>query len=80
MSFDDAPFVVEQARARQARLPHPRAQGFDMVHAHTPVAALAGRPAAKAAGVARVVYTAHGFDFHDNMPAPKRALHEARDR
>ena len=53
------------------------AERFDMVHAHTPVAALAGRPAAKAAGVARVVYTAHGFYFHENMPAPKRALHVA---
>lgn len=48
---------------------------FDMVHVHTPVAALAGRPAAKAAGVGRVVYTAHGFYFHEHMQAAKRALH-----
>lgn len=53
------------------------AERFDMVHAHTPVAALAGRPAAKRAGVARVVYTAHGFYFHENMPWPKRWLHVA---
>jgi glycosyltransferase involved in cell wall biosynthesis len=51
------------------------AERFDMVHVHTPVAALAGRPAAKAAGVGHVVYTAHGFYFHEHMPTPKRALH-----
>lgn len=53
------------------------AERFDMVHAHTPVAALAGRPAAKRAGVARVVYTAHGFYFHEHMPWPRRAVHMA---
>jgi glycosyltransferase involved in cell wall biosynthesis len=53
------------------------AERFDMVHAHTPVAALAGRPAAKRAGVARVAYTAHGFYFHEHMPWPRRALHVA---
>lgn len=41
---------------------------FDVVHAHTPVAALVGRIAAKLAGVPLVIYTAHGFYFHDNMP------------
>jgi glycosyltransferase involved in cell wall biosynthesis len=51
------------------------AERFDMVHVHTPVAALAGRPAAKRAGVARVVYTAHGFYFHEHMPWPRRAMH-----
>jgi glycosyltransferase involved in cell wall biosynthesis len=50
---------------------------FDLVHVHTPVAALAGRPAAKRAGVARVVYTAHGFYFHERMAWPSRALHVA---
>lgn len=53
------------------------AERFDMVHAHTPVAALAGRPAAKRAGVGRVVYTAHGFYFHEHMAWPLRAAHVA---
>lgn len=53
------------------------AERFDMVHAHTPVAALAGRPAAKRAGAGKVVYTAHGFYFHEHMAWPLRATHVA---
>ncbi len=51
-----------------------RRERFDVVHAHTPVAALIGRLAARAAGVPRIVYTAHGFYFHDRMAWPKRAF------
>jgi lipopolysaccharide/colanic/teichoic acid biosynthesis glycosyltransferase/glycosyltransferase involved in cell wall biosynthesis len=40
---------------------------FDIVHVHTPVAAALGRVAARAAGVPVIIYTAHGFYFHDNM-------------
>ncbi|MCH7555562.1 MAG: glycosyltransferase, partial [Proteobacteria bacterium] len=50
-----------------------RAERFDMVHVHTPVAAFIGRLAAARAGVPRVVYTAHGFYFHDRMGRLKRA-------
>src|SRR5699024_4656695 len=39
----------------------------DIVHVHTPVAAVLGRVAAKLAKVSTVVYTAHGFYFHDDM-------------
>lgn len=40
---------------------------YDIVHVHTPVAALLGRIAAKLAGVKKVVYTAHGFYFNEDM-------------
>jgi glycosyltransferase involved in cell wall biosynthesis len=52
-----------------------RRERFDIVHLHTPVAALIGRFAAWHAGVPRIVYTAHGFYFHDLMPAWKRMIY-----
>ena len=49
-----------------------RRERFDILHAHTPIAALLGRIAARIAGVPMVVYTAHGFYFHEDMrPLPK---------
>lgn len=41
---------------------------YDLVHVHTPIASVLGRVAAKLARTKRIVYTAHGFYFHDNMP------------
>lgn len=54
-----------------------RRERFDILHVHTPVAALVGRLAARIAGVPRVVYTAHGFYFHEHMPRWKYALFAA---
>lgn len=51
-----------------------RERRFDVLHAHTPVAALLGRIAGRIAGIPLVVYTAHGFYFHDEMPHWKRSL------
>ncbi len=45
---------------------------YDLVHTHTPIAALIGRIAARLARVPVTLYTAHGFYFHDRMPARKR--------
>lgn len=51
-----------------------RTEQFDVLHTHTPIAALIGRIAGRLAGIPLVIYTAHGFYFHDNMPAWKRGL------
>lgn len=51
-----------------------REEKFDVIHVHTPVAALLGRIAAALAGKSFVIYTAHGFYFHDEMPTLKRSL------
>jgi len=53
---------------------------FDLVHVHTPVAALIGRIAAWLSGVPLVVYTAHGFYFHDKMPSIKRKFYVGLER
>jgi glycosyltransferase involved in cell wall biosynthesis len=50
-----------------------RRERFDIIHCHTPVAGLIGRVAARLARVPIVVYTAHGFYFHEEMgPASRR--------
>lgn len=51
-----------------------RHESFDVVHVHTPIAAFLGRIAAFFARVPFVVYTAHGFYFHDEMPIFKRLI------
>ncbi|MDK6864079.1 glycosyltransferase family 4 protein [Nosocomiicoccus ampullae] len=43
----------------------------DIVHVHTPVAAVLGRIAARLANVDNIIYTAHGFYFHEGMSARK---------
>ncbi len=57
-----------------------RKEKFDLVHVHTPVAALLGRIAAYLARVPFIVYTAHGFYFHEDMPSVKRRIHVALER
>ena len=42
-------------------------ESFDVVHVHTPVVSLIARLAAYLAKVPCVIYTAHGFYFHENM-------------
>ena len=45
-----------------------RQENYDVIHTHTPVASMLARAAAKMAGVPLIIYTAHGFYFHERMP------------
>lgn len=49
-----------------------RSGKFQTVNTHSPVAAAVGRCAAAFAGVGQIIYTVHGFYFHDRMPAIQR--------
>ena len=51
-----------------------RQGGFSIVNTHSAVAAATGRIAAWAGGCSAIIYTVHGFYFHDNMPAVPRSL------
>jgi glycosyltransferase involved in cell wall biosynthesis len=46
---------------------HLKKTRYDVVHFHTPMVSLIGRIAAKLAGESVIIYTAHGFYFHDQM-------------
>ena len=57
-----------------------RSRSFTVVHAHTPIASAIARPCARRAGVPLVLYTAHGFYFHDRMRPALRRAHIALER
>lgn len=67
--------VLAHARAyrRLARLF--KAHKFTVMHAHTPIAAMIARPAARRSGIPVVLYTAHGFYFHEDMRPAVRSAH-----
>ncbi|STO07072.1 glycosyltransferase family 4 protein [Exiguobacterium aurantiacum] len=44
-----------------------RQEKYDAIHVHTPVAAALGRVAARIARTPHILYTAHGFYFHERM-------------
>jgi glycosyltransferase involved in cell wall biosynthesis len=70
-SMNPVPHLAELVRTYRLL----RRSRFDVVHVHTPIAALVGRVAAWAAGVPVKIYTAHGFYFHEGMPPGKRRFH-----
>ena len=72
--------VAHHARSLVALAGFMRRERFDIVHVHTPVAGLIGRAAARLAGVRGIVYTVHGFYFHDRMGEAPRAIFAAFER
>lgn len=78
--FERSYNLIAHRRACKALLELFARERFDLVHTHTPIASVIGRLAARKAGVPRIAYTAHGFYFHDRMPAWKRAPFVALER
>ncbi|MCX7016306.1 MAG: glycosyltransferase family 4 protein [Candidatus Sumerlaeota bacterium] len=72
--------LLAHGRAVKHLTEYLRRERFDIVHVHTPVAALIGRIAATRAGTPIRIYTAHGFYFHERMPALLRRAHVALER
>jgi glycosyltransferase involved in cell wall biosynthesis len=66
--FSRHPLTLRHLSALFALIGLMRRERFDVVHVHTPIAAVLGRIAAWIARVPHVVYTAHGFAFHDGTP------------
>lgn len=71
---------ISALRSTFALVRYFRRERFDVLHVHTPVAALIGRLAARIAGIPLVIYTAHGFYFHEQMPRWKRGFFIALER
>jgi glycosyltransferase involved in cell wall biosynthesis len=65
LSFARSPLRLANIRGTRQLLQLLRRGRFDIMHVHTPVAGFFGRWAAHAAGVPCVIYTAHGFHFHE---------------
>lgn len=57
-----------------------RAEGFDVVRSQNAKAGLIGRLAARLAGVPVVLYTAHAFPFHAQLPAWRQRLYAGIER
>ncbi|MEQ8822071.1 MAG: glycosyltransferase family 4 protein [Sumerlaeia bacterium] len=53
---------------------------YDVVHVHTPIAALLGRLVAWLCRRKVILHTAHGFYFHDRMAPWKRRIHIGLER
>ena len=47
---------------------------YDVIHVHTPFAQVIGRSAARLAGVPTIMYTSHGFQFHNSRSRLSRGL------
>lgn len=63
--FSRNPFSLSNIRAFFMLLHLMKKKKYIMVHTHTPVASFLGRVAAKIAGIPHIVYTVHGFHFHE---------------
>ncbi|MCM3788901.1 glycosyltransferase family 4 protein [Domibacillus indicus] len=65
ISFDRSPLSLDNMRALKLLKKLFKGYSFDLVHVHTPVAALLTRMALRKRKKEKVLYTAHGFHFYE---------------
>lgn len=80
VSFARSPLHCANVKGTHELLKLLRRGHFDVIHVHTPVAGFFGRWAAHAAGTPCVVYTAHGFHFHEYGGHVSNAVFLAAER
>jgi len=57
-----------------------RRERYHVVHTHNPLAAFIGRIAARMSRIPIIVYTVHGFNFHEDTPSLRRSLSMVAER
>ena len=65
LPFSRNPFDISNIQAVLRLYQIMKANNYVMLHTHTPVASFIGRIVAKIVGIPHIVYTAHGFHFHE---------------
>jgi len=65
IEFSRFPFSIANVKALWQLMMFLKAQRFELIHVHTPIAAFIGRLIAKATKQGSVLYTAHGFHFYN---------------
>jgi len=65
LPFSRNPFDISNIQAVLRLYQIMKANNYFMLHTHTPVASFIGRIAGKIVGIPHIVYTAHGFHFHE---------------
>ena len=63
--FARNPLSISNLKAFVILLNLLKSKNYRMIHTHTPVAGFLGRLAGRMAGVPCIIYTAHGFHFHE---------------
>jgi glycosyltransferase involved in cell wall biosynthesis len=80
VSFARSPLRLANIKGTRQLLQLLRRGPFDIVHVHTPVAGFFGRWAAHEARTPCVIYTAHGFHFHEHGGRISNAIFLAAER
>jgi glycosyltransferase involved in cell wall biosynthesis len=65
LPFSRNPLAISNLKAGVRLYRIMKENKYIMLHTHTPVASFIGRIVAKITGVPHIVYTAHGFHFHE---------------